>query len=178
MFGAALANQYMVQAFVNAGKQPPNIPMLVLDPQKSKDPHIDHSNASELLPRDPSPAQELRMPEFGAVSMGYATGQAGKSVVHSINSGMEWIQEKWDSWSGTLGELLGDFHWVWWGLVAVAGAAVLYEFTPVLGVLWDALGMMTQILRGALKILGWVWDGFTGLIEELWSTFLRLVGAR
>lgn len=201
MFGAGLASQLWTQSFVSAGRDPPNIPLVVpeehhlylptrttldlshgvkaivkdsktgLWSNRTPGVHMDSSPMSES-----PPAPKFTMPAYGAVTMGHQTGEAGKAVQKAVQDTVNTVQDKWDHWSGNLSDLLRDVEWVWVGVMAVAGTYGLYRYTPILGILWEGLKALMIALRSSLKVLGWVWNGFEALMEELWSMVRRLFG--
>lgn len=136
--------------------------------------HIDSSPMGES---PPAPKLKLQMPAFGAATMGHQTGEVGKVVAKTVKETIATVQDTWDHWSGHLGDLLTDVKWVWWGMVAVVVTYELYRYTPIFEILEEALKALMGALRSSLKVLGWVWDGFEDLMEELWSVVRRLFGS-
>lgn len=176
MFGAAFASQLMLHEFHKAGRIPDARPAT----------HTTTSNVAPGVPGAPSPHPEVPLvpthldPRHSVAFMypgastlpmrlGFETGEASKAAVTGIKEGVASLGARWDHWKGTLSELLADVKYVWWILGAGLVAVALYETWPVWSFLWEALMLVMKGLRSALHVLGWVWDGFTELVAELWS---------
>ncbi|MBU6174256.1 MAG: hypothetical protein KGQ60_10660 [Planctomycetes bacterium] len=136
-------------------------------------PHPDVSVVGDRLPMLP-----MRYPGNAAFLLGGATGTKIKEVAHDVSLKVdEFLDDtgkKWESWKSTLPELLADVKWVGYAIGVVILGYVLVETYPVWSLVWDALLFIMDMLKSALRVLGWVWDGFTELMQEIWQSLRQL----
>lgn len=143
------------------GAPPP--PMVPLTP-KQIDAFVTSQNTAIALSYSANPA-------FVA---GYKTGERAKEIAHNVKEALTDVSNKWDNWKGTLKELLADAKWVGYAIGAAIIGYVLFETFPVWSFVWDALMMVMRVLKQALHVLGWVWDGFVELMQEIWHSLAQL----
>lgn len=165
----------MLQEFQKAGKIPAPQPashttVTNMAPHVPGAPPV-HPEVPLTNPYDPRHSAAFMYPGASHLAMqtGFQTGETSKVVATSVKETVSHIQTRWSNWKGTLEELLKDVKYVWWVLAAGVVGYLLYETYPVWSLLWDALMMLMRALRGALRVLQWLWDGFTELVAELWS---------
>lgn len=143
-------------------------------------PHPDVSVVGDRLPMLP-----MRYPGNAAFLAGVATGKKMKHAGHKIKETyhdislkvddfLEDTSKKWESWKSTLPELLADVKWVGYAIGALILGYVVVETYPVWSLVWDALVFIMNMLKSALRVLGWVWDGFTELMQEIWQSLRQL----